>query len=329
MHRGEGGLQLRLHGLLTAIVFAGSTRCVEQILDRHKTLAPSLLQLHPCPVALLLPKCDRVREFLLRDFLTSWLEIVRLLELEQGNGGSGGARHARLQLPVSRQQGPCIQCSLIAAHPSKPVASRPPSPLHNRLKQAKGLGRRVSNLLQLLELCGVGLLLLARLLPGLLALRHLLLPLLDDGFDAAVEVVDDGLLGLDGLHECLLLGVHEVHVIVEVVEHVAVPVQLGMAGRSRPLLLLEELVHVLLHPLGRRVDGGRSQGQIVVVGPPILRLLCGQALHRFAAHTAAGLQQLQVVRVKQSGAHTSGSGKRSGSLQVHGVDNDLLGCRLG
>mmetsp|Transcript_98050 Transcript_98050/g.261805 ORF Transcript_98050/g.261805 Transcript_98050/m.261805 type:complete len:265 (-) Transcript_98050:259-1053(-) len=264
MHRGEGGLQLRLHGLLTAIVFAGSTRCVEQILDRHKTLAPSLLQLHPCPVALLLPKCDRVREFLLRDFLTSWLEIVRLLELEQGNGGSGGARHARLQLPVSRQQGPCIQCSLIAAHPSKPVASRPPSPLHNRLKQAKGLGRRVSNLLQLLELCGVGLLLLARLLPGLLALRHLLLPLLNNGLDPTVQVVNHSLLSLDGLNQGFFLRIDQVDVVVKMVEHVAIPVEFGVTSCCRPLLLAEELVHILLDSLGGSVHSGGRQGELLL-----------------------------------------------------------------
>mmetsp|Transcript_42349 Transcript_42349/g.101910 ORF Transcript_42349/g.101910 Transcript_42349/m.101910 type:complete len:209 (-) Transcript_42349:22-648(-) len=180
----------------------------------------------------------------------------------------------------------------------------PPGPAHGSLEQSQRMLGGVADLLQLLQLLRVGPGLRAGLGLGLRALLLLLLRVLEDALDAGAEVGYDGFLCLDGLDKSLLLAVHQIHIIMQVVQHVLIPVELGVAGCVRVHLLPQELVDILGHTQGGGVDRGGDFVQGLALVAPEFCLLGGEVFDRLAMHS--DLHQLKNIGCPDSSNRCNG-----------------------
>mmetsp|Transcript_98069 Transcript_98069/g.261879 ORF Transcript_98069/g.261879 Transcript_98069/m.261879 type:complete len:289 (-) Transcript_98069:373-1239(-) len=208
IQRWQLAFDLGFHSLLAAVILACRLRRLHKLLNGHKSLPPSVFQLLAFLLTAFRSESHRAVKSMFAHFFTRGGEVLGLTTLRLATGDLQcrhvtRLRDTSLQLSHGRHQPPGTQRRSTAARNAKQRqvgTSAARRTAKNRLKQREGLLRRLSDLLQLLQLFPVHLILRASLILCLLACLALLCGLLLQILNLCLEITDHGLLCSDGLH---------------------------------------------------------------------------------------------------------------------------------
>mmetsp|Transcript_98067 Transcript_98067/g.261871 ORF Transcript_98067/g.261871 Transcript_98067/m.261871 type:complete len:284 (-) Transcript_98067:373-1224(-) len=203
IQRWQLAFDLGFHSLLAAVILACRLGRLHKILNSHESLPPSVFQLLAFFLTAFRPESHRVVERMFAHFFTRRGEFLGLATGELQCRHVTRLRDTSLQLSHGRHQPPGTQRRSTAARNAKqrqPIRLLSRCAPKNRLKQREGLLRRLSDLLQLLQLFPVHLILRASLFACLLACLALLCGFFLQVFDLCLKISDHGLLRGDGLH---------------------------------------------------------------------------------------------------------------------------------